>query len=167
VAHETSRAAVLTAKSLQIFPTFSESTQKPKVYAMRIPLKTASAAFAKSHMHGRSRDESAVYLPLLTTYFRFDRNPASLYLWAAHGQALRSEDIFQAALDAGVCTWHACELVMMSTDHFCLEMLLKSRHHAADYILKMSDPESPIWAATAAWKLKNRLLNVYRKGLQK
>jgi len=35
-------------------------------------------------MHGRARDDSAVYLPLMTTYFRFDRNPASLYLWAAH-----------------------------------------------------------------------------------
>ena len=134
---------------------------------MRIPLKTTSAAFAKSHMHGRAKDDSAVYLPLMTTYFRFDRNPASLYLWAAHGQALRSEDVFQAALDAGVCTWHACELVMMSPDHFCLEMLLKSRHHAADYILKMSEPESAIWAATDTWKLKNRLLNVYKKGLQK
>jgi len=56
---------------------------------------------------------------------------------------------------------------MMSLDYFCLEMLLKSRHHAADYILKMSDPESDICAATATWKLKNRLLNVYKKGLQK
>ncbi len=71
---------------------------------MRSPLKTASTAFAKSHMHGRARYDSAVYLPLMTTYFWFDRNPTSLYLWATHGQALRSEDIFQAALDVGVCT---------------------------------------------------------------
>jgi hypothetical protein len=55
-------------------------------------------------MHGRARYDSAVYLPLMTTYFWFDRNPTSLYLWATHGQALRSEDIFQAALDVGVCT---------------------------------------------------------------
>ncbi len=134
---------------------------------MRIPLKTASAALAKSHMHGRSRDDSAVYLPMMTTYFRFDRNPASLYLWAAHGQALRSEDIFEAALDAGVCTWHAAELVMMSPDHFCLEMLLKHRHHAADYILKIAEPGDAIRAAVTTWKRKNRLLNVYRKGVQK
>ena len=165
--HGTCLADILTAEALQIFLPHSQSTQKPKVYGMRIPLQTASATIAKSHLHGRSRDHSAVYFPLMTTYFRFDRNPASLYMWALHGQALRSEGIFQAALDAGICTWHACELVMMSADHFCLEMLLKCRHHAADYILKMSDPESPIWAVTPTWKLKSRLLNVYRKGLQK
>jgi len=49
---------------------------------------------------------------------------------------------------------------MMSPDHFYLEMLLKTWHHAAYYTLKMSETESALWATTATWKLKNRLLNV-------
>lgn len=147
----------------------SQLAPRPAIYTLttlgenmtvRMPHKTADEARAEAVYRGHTQSATEVFIPLATGWYSFERNPASLALWAMFAAAQKDADAWEAALHAGLSTWHACEIVLMDKAHSGLETLLERRQHAARYLMSFTDPQDTIRASVLAFEARKRLRTV-------